>query len=115
MNIAGWIDVFLTAGAGIAGVAVSFGYMKSKIGMLEERSKEHDERILKLEGRGINLVFRENCKEYRDDCHLNFCGKFDEIKEEIKTNRDMVESQFKEISTFMGYVKAKLEKLNNGR
>lgn len=106
-----WVHVGLTALAGFGGVAAGYGYLRAKVSFLSENQEEHNRRLFALEGRGLNLVFKNDCKDMRTDCHQMFCQKMEEIKKEIRTNREIVDKNFKEITLFMGYVRATLESI----
>ena len=109
MNQMEWIQAAISAAFGLGGVAVGYGYLRARVSNLAENQNDHAKRILSLENRGIHLMFRENCKEVRDECHGNLCAKFEEVKDEIKNNRLLVMEKFDEISQFMGFVKAIIE------
>jgi hypothetical protein len=104
-----YFQLGISALTGLGGVLIGYGIIKEKVSQAVKTNDDQERRILALEARGLRLIFKEDCTESRTECRDSICTKFEEVKELVKENRNIVAVKFDEISQFMGWVKAKLE------
>jgi hypothetical protein len=105
------LQVVVTAISGILGVAVGYGVIKERVAQAQRMNEDQEKRILSLEARGLNIIFKDDCHSARQECMNNFCAKFEEVKELIRDNRNIETSKFGEISEFMGWARARMGSL----
>lgn len=117
---------YASLGSNVAGVligaGIAYGVLREQVVALKERliavervNTEQDEKIFGLRDRGQRLVFRDDCRISRDECRHHICVEFDEVKKEIRENRDVAAIGSQEVKEFMGYVKGVLEELKARR
>lgn len=105
-DVPSWIVSLL---AGVAGVGVTWGYLKATMDIMKKTIDENVKDIRMLKDRGLNLVFVPECDKIRAECHQVQGQRVSELKEAIMDNRNMVIEKFDEVTRFMGYVTRALE------
>ena len=112
------LNFALNVGGVVVGAAISWGYVKSEIKNLKKELEEEkntnkgqEERISALRDRGMSLVFKNDCGSLREECQSRICAQFEDVKREIRENRELAAISNREISEFMGYAKGALEEL----
>ncbi len=108
----------VNVGGVFVGAAISWGYLKAEVKNIKkdlilerETNRDQEEKINRLRDRGLDLVFKMNCTQLRDECRDRICDEFSEVKSEIKENRATLEKINSQVKEFMGYARATLEEL----
>lgn len=109
LQIPSWI---VTGLIGLLGIAVGWGWFKSEVSHLKESQKSQDTKIENLQKEKLNIAFKTDCGEFRNNCKEEVNKKFDDIKLAIDKNRDTVLEKFEEVQKFMGYVGRVVEEIN---
>ena len=106
----------INAGGVLVGAGISWGILREEVKTMkrdlrkaEDVNRDQEEKISLLRDRGMSLMFKADCGGLRDDCQDRICAQFQEVRKAIDENRKAAESRHNDIVNFMGYVRAKLE------
>lgn len=108
-------EIILPVGSAFFGYLLGYITVRADVKNLREGQNElkntiekKEIRIKALEDRGMNIMFKTDCGLYRGECQAGVTDQLQDIKDEIRTNRDMVVEKFEVIKEFMGFIKGKM-------